>query len=79
MRFRQKGHRTFELGKQEMAYFTWASLVDDRIVELECGDWKGEDKLMMNRLVDVKYNKDSRKYVLEREPVMGEPLLGCTT
>uniref|UniRef100_A0A158PAL6 VPS13_C domain-containing protein n=1 Tax=Angiostrongylus cantonensis TaxID=6313 RepID=A0A158PAL6_ANGCA len=60
--FGQKGHKMQTVGSNEMMYFTWSSVVEDRLLIFTVGDYTGEDMLNQNRLVDLQIDQNARKF-----------------
>ncbi|KJH40102.1 hypothetical protein DICVIV_13974 [Dictyocaulus viviparus] len=61
--FGQKGHKIATANTNEMMYFTWPSVVEERVLTYTVGDCTGEDKLDQNRIADFQINRSARKYV----------------
>ncbi|KAK6731863.1 hypothetical protein RB195_007989 [Necator americanus] len=60
--FGQKGHTMKTVGTNEMAFFTWDNVTENRIFEFSVGDHNGEDKLDQNRLLDIQLDSKVRKF-----------------
>ncbi|KAJ1351608.1 hypothetical protein KIN20_007693 [Parelaphostrongylus tenuis] len=61
--FGQKGHRMQTVNSNEMMYFTWSSVVEDRIFVFTVGSYTGEDLLNQNRIADLQIDQNVRKFV----------------
>ncbi|CAB3407867.1 unnamed protein product [Caenorhabditis bovis] len=60
--FGQKGHKKFKVEPHEVAHFTWSSIVDERILEVDVGSWHHEDRLDQNRFGDLQPDKNVRRF-----------------
>ncbi|EFP12519.1 hypothetical protein CRE_29770 [Caenorhabditis remanei] len=60
--FGQKGHKKTSVGPNELAHFSWASIVDAKVLEVDVGDWHFEDKLDQNRFGDLQVDKNVRRF-----------------
>ncbi|EGT37999.1 hypothetical protein CAEBREN_29401 [Caenorhabditis brenneri] len=60
--FGQKGHKKTSVAPNELAHFSWASIIDAKILEVDVGDWHFEDKLDQNRFGDLQVDKNVRRF-----------------
>ncbi|UMM13276.1 hypothetical protein L5515_001638 [Caenorhabditis briggsae] len=60
--FGQKGHKKTSVGPNESLHFSWASITDAKILEVDVGDWHFEDKLDQNRFGDLQIDKNVRRF-----------------
>lgn len=40
--FGQKGHKKTSVPPNELAHFTWASIIDEKVLEVDVGEWHFE-------------------------------------
>ncbi|CAI2320935.1 unnamed protein product [Caenorhabditis sp. 36 PRJEB53466] len=60
--FGQKGHKKTTVPPNQTAQFTWASVIEEKTLEVSIGDWKLEDKLDQNRFGDYQIEKNVRRF-----------------
>ncbi|WKX92088.1 hypothetical protein Q1695_010264 [Nippostrongylus brasiliensis] len=60
--FGQKGHQKKTVNPNEMVYFTWDNVIEERVVEFTVGNYTGEDKLDQNRFADMQLDANTRKF-----------------
>ncbi|CAI5438459.1 unnamed protein product [Caenorhabditis angaria] len=60
--FGQKGHKKTTLKPNEFAHFTWSSVIEDKLFEVDVGDWHHTDKLDQNHYGDLQADKNVRRF-----------------
>ncbi|CAD27608.1 Vacuolar protein sorting-associated protein 13 [Caenorhabditis elegans] len=60
--FGQKGHIKTTVGPNEFAHFSWSSIIEPKVLEVDIGDWHFEDKLDQNRFGDLQIDKSVRRF-----------------
>ncbi|EYC32490.1 hypothetical protein Y032_0003g1609 [Ancylostoma ceylanicum] len=70
--FGQKGHTMQTVATNEMVYFTWDNVTEERTMQFTVGDFKGEDKLDQNKLDELKLDANVRKFAYTANFLIGQ-------